>query len=249
MGRRNYNEEEFDSKTIPSIICIIAGVFIAAFVGIKAESFILGLIILVGAFYLAIKLYIRCSNTYLQTPQIHYQPEGASRKTLQETEYFCKIAGAQHHNNEEEGFVGFVCSEPSNPYDNNAIAICNMDGKIVGYIPRVEQKDFRAWTDRENLPCIGYFTEEYNGQLQGKVKVVDADRITTELHITKFALWLVRNYGKDYIPSEFYSYAPYDIKTEGQWLDYLEEVVEKKASERKEMNKRLKAKAKAEMDQ
>ena len=76
-------------------------------------------------------------------------------------DYFCKIAGVQYRNDARDigGFLGYVCSEPTNPHDKNAIAVYRNDGKLIGYIPKDEIKDFREWSAKDNLPCVGFIKD------------------------------------------------------------------------------------------
>lgn len=146
--------------------------------------------------------------------------------TLRETEYFCSIAGVTHHNDEDNigGFIGYCMADPNNRYDKNAIGIYESGGRLVGYIPKDEQKNFRTWSKRDPLPCIG-FIEEFDGRMRGKVKVIDACPELTELHMFKFIKWLILNHGKGFIPSSMEIHKNVVLRTEDQWLDFIEECI------------------------
>lgn len=89
--------------------------------------------------------------------------------------YYCKIAGVQYRNSKQDigGFVGYVRSEPDNSHDKNAIAVYRNDNKLLGYIPKDEQKSFREYSEKENLPCVGFIKSGDYVQLFGKVKIID----------------------------------------------------------------------------
>jgi hypothetical protein len=165
------------------------------------------------------------NNTSKSTTDSVYRPDGTGAQTLGETEYFCKIAGAHHRNKDEGAFIGVVTNDPDNEYDKNAIAIYRNDGKLMGYIPREEQRDFRKWSDRDPLPCVGYVRYGDYVDMYGSVKVIDADKRLTELHIMKFVRWLIENYGVDFIPNDFTVDSATPPQTEEEWLDYLDEYI------------------------
>jgi hypothetical protein len=146
--------------------------------------------------------------------------------TLRETEYFCSIAGVSHHNDEDNigGFIGYCMADPKNRHDKNAIGIYESGGRLVGYIPKDEQKNFKAWSKRDPLPCIG-FIEEFDDRLRGKVKVIDACPELTELHMFKFIRWLILNHGKGFIPSNIKVHKNVVLITKNQWLDFIEECI------------------------
>lgn len=147
--------------------------------------------------------------------------------------YLCKIAGVQYRNDAQDigGFLGYVCSEPNNPHDKNAIAVYRSDGKLIGYIPKDEAKDFREWSTKENLPCIGFIKEGDEVPLYGKVRVIDADADETELEIVKFVKWLVSNFGVKFIPAGFTVNTDTPPQTKKAWLAFLTDYIDKKENE------------------
>lgn len=185
-----------------------------------------GLIVGIALIVLTIIGYFKQQdNSVKSTTDSVYRPDGTGAQTLGETEYFCKIAGAHHRNKNEGAFIGVVTNDPDNEYDKNAIAIYRNDGKLMGYIPREEQRDFRKWSDRDPLPCIGYVRYGDYVDMYGSVKVIDADKRLTELHIMKFVKWLIENYGVDFIPNDFTVDSTTPPKTKEEWLDYLDEYI------------------------
>lgn len=148
-------------------------------------------------------------------------------------DYFCKIAGVQYRNDEQDigGFLGYVRSEPNNPHDKNAIAIYRNDGKLIGYIPKNETKDFREWSAKENLPCVGYIKDGDEVALYGRVKVLDTDADEAALEIVKFVKWMVSNFGVKFVPVGFNVSADKMPQTKKDWLALLTEHIEKKEDE------------------
>lgn len=214
-----------DSKTSSVINILVWAFVIAGIVWLWADSiFFAAIIIALGIYASYLTIFPPTPNNNIPRTPI-YRPDGTGAQTLGKTEYFCKIAGASHHDNKEGAFIGVVMSDPDNEYDKNAIAIYHNDGRLVGYIPRNEQKDFREWSTREPLPCVGFFCEGDYTDLYGKVKVIDADQRLTEIHIAKFVRWMVEKYGVKYIPNGFVVDRPDAPRTKAQWLDYLDEYI------------------------
>ena len=214
-----------NSKTSSVINILVWAFIIACIVWLWADSIFFAVIIIALGIYASyLTIFPPTPNNNIPRTPI-YRPDGTGAQTLGETEYFCKIAGASHHDNEAGAFIGVVMSDPDNEYDKNAIAIYHNDGRLVGYIPRNEQKDFREWSTREPLPCVGFFCEGDYTDLYGKVKVIDADQRLTEIHIAKFVRWMVEKYGVKYIPNDFVVDRPDAPRTKAQWLDYLDEYI------------------------
>lgn len=165
-----------------------------------------------------------------QTPK---KEISVSVKVSTSPDYLCKIAGVQYRNDAQDigGFLGYVCSEPTNPHDKNAIAIYRNDGKHVGYIPKDETKDFREWSAKENLPCVGFIKDGDEVALYGKVKVIDTDADETELEVVKFVKWLVSNFGVKFIPVGFNVDTDKTLRTKKDWLAFLTEYIDEKENE------------------
>lgn len=242
-----HKNEESNPAVDKATYLLLGWIIFAVGIGIWLESFIVGIIALAIGFIHT--LYSLVNNTLeaamLQRPDtMRYRPDGDGPRTLRDSEYFCDIAGVGHHATFRGSFVGFVCRQPDNPYDSKALAVCSSSGLIIGYIPRDEQEQYNAWTNRDGLPCIGFLADGYNGKLRGKVKVIDADRNLTEYHIIKFAIWLIENHGSDYIPPQFKDASGLHLGREEEWLEYLDKELERRAEIRKETDKRLKQIAK-----
>lgn len=219
MGAENKTEEVIKGALL--LGAIGAGLF-----WWLTDSIGVGIIVGIALIVLSIIGYFKQQdNSVKSTPDSVYRPDGTGAQTLGETEYFCKIAGAHHRNKDEGAFIGVVTNDPDNEYDKNAIAIYRNDGKLMGYIPRDEQRDFRKWSNRDPLPCIGYVRYGDYVDMYGSVKVIDADKRLTELHIMKFVRWLVENYGVQFIPNDFTVNSATPPKTKEEWLDYLDEYI------------------------
>lgn len=156
-----------------------------------------------------------------------------SVKVSTSPDYFCEIAGVQYRNGIQDvgGFLGYVCSEPTDPHDKNAIAIYRNDGKHIGYIPKDEIKDFREWSAKENLPCVGFIKDGDEVALYGKVKIIDTDTDETELEVVKFVKWLVSNFGVKFIPVGFNADTGKTLRTKKDWLAFLTEYIDEKENE------------------
>lgn len=121
-----------------------------------------------------------------------------------EPSYFCSIAGAQYRNTRKNigAFLGTVRPDPDNEYDPNAIAI--YDGKrLVGFIPRAEQADFREWSDKPELLCVGFIQAGDGVPIYGKVKVLDCSDEQKSVEVLKFVRWMVDTFGIKFIPDGF----------------------------------------------
>ena len=157
-----------------------------------------------------------------------------SVKVSRSTDFYTKIAGAHYRNDAKDigGFLGYVKPEPTNPYDKNAIAIYRNDGKLLGYIPKEETNDFREWSSKDFLPCVGYIKDGDEVAIYGRVKVLDTDPEEVELEVVKYVKWLIYNFGVEFIPSGFSVNTDETIlKTADEWIALLEEYIDKKEDE------------------
>lgn len=141
--------------------------------------------------------------------------------------YYTGIAGVQYHNSTQDigGFLGYIRSEPDNPRDKNALAIYRNDNKLIGYLPKSETNTFRNWSQKENLPCIGFIKDGDEVPLFGKVKIIDTDTEETELIVVKYVRWLVSNFGIKFIPVGFDIDTDNDLRTKQDWLLFLDEYI------------------------
>jgi hypothetical protein len=154
--------------------------------------------------YIAVRINNRRKST--QNDGIQHTCHRVETKNIDDDgAYFTRIAGAQYRCGKQDvgGFLGYVCPEPKNKYDKNAIAIYRNDKKLLGYIPKDEQSDFREWSDKKLLHCVGFLKEGEEVPIFGRVKVVDGDDEENYLIVLKFVRWLVVNFGKEFIPKGF----------------------------------------------
>lgn len=147
--------------------------------------------------------------------------------------YYTKIAGVQHHSSKQDigGFLGYVCSEPNNQYDKNAVAVYRNDNKLLGYLPKDEIKSFREWSEKENLPCIGFIKAGDEVPLFGKVKIIDTDKDEMNLIVARYVKWMVSNFGVKFIPAGFSIDAGKELRTKTDWIDFLDRYIEEKEAE------------------
>lgn len=177
-----------------------------------------------------VALYFVVKSAQKKTPKKEMK---ISVKVSTSPDYFCKIAGVQYRNDVQDigGFLGYVCSELTNPHDKNAIAIYRNDGKLIGYIPKDEIKDFREWSAKDNLPCVGFIKDGGDLGLYGKVKVLDTDADETEFEIVKFVKWLVSNFGVKFIPVGFNADTGETLRTKKEWLAFLNKYIDEKEND------------------
>ena len=145
-----------------------------------------------------------------------------------ELSYYTRIAGAQYNTSYADvgGFLGYVRSEPDNKHDPNAIGIYRNDHKLMGHIAKVELEDFRAWSGKENLPCVGYITRGTQVERYGKVKIIDTHKSLSIVEMVRFVAWMVNKFGVDYIPKGLVVNTSKELRTEAQWLEVLYKFVD-----------------------
>lgn len=201
----------------------------ATFAGIIAlftDSFLLGCVVLV------IGVVVSCGLMKPKTtvdeselaPPITSSP-AANRKRKGKIEFETRIAGAPHHCNDSDigGFLGYIQTEPSNPYDKNAIGVYRNDGKLLGYIPKNETTQVKRWASQDSLPCIGYIMTGDMVDYWGKITIIDADPHRTELELVRIALYMVHRDGIDILPPEFRIEGEEQPSTKKEWVAVLEE--------------------------
>jgi hypothetical protein len=145
-----------------------------------------------------------------------------------ELSYYTRIAGAKYNTSYADvgGFLGYVRSEPDNKHDPNAIGIYRNDHKLMGHIAKAELEDFRAWSGKENLPCVGYITRGTQVERYGKVKIIDTHKSLSIVEMVRFVAWMVNKFGVDYIPKGLVVNTSKELRTEAQWLEVLYKFVD-----------------------
>lgn len=237
MAKKNENE---DLNSTLGVVVTIIFIGLGLILGIWSGSFLVGILVVGCGIYFGIKTSSAEVLTPKRTlPPIYYPQDGSGDRTLNGTEYTCKIAGITHHasSNDFGGFVGVIYPDASNPYDSNAVGIYNEKGKLLGYIPSGDLGEFREWATRYPLPCIGYIREGNNADMYGRIKVIDGDRNITEIQMIKYVIWMIDNFGAEFIPDKFFKLCPTKGMTTEQWLDYLDDQLEEKKVVKKELDK------------
>lgn len=179
-------------------------------------------LIIVIAAALALLLYLLLSSQQDSTPEQkpNKQP-GAPKLKIQKVTrsdsasdvsegyepctFHTRIAGATYHCKRRDigGFIGFVRHEPDNPYDPNAIGIYRRSGKLLGYVPKDEVAELRAWSSEERLPCVGFIAEGDETPIWGRVKIIDSEnQELVNLIGAKYVKWLIFRHGAEFIPEE-----------------------------------------------
>lgn len=76
------------------------------------------------------------------------------------------LAGARYYTDKCLLEFGYTMSEPSNPYDKNAIAVYTLNGKHVGYIPRESTQHFRkTYGTADDVPLLIYVSSSGYGRI------------------------------------------------------------------------------------
>lgn len=242
-ANNNYDD---DSPMIDNIAGILfVSIILAFIVGIATDSLLLGVIVIVIGLIIIIKRTPKTNNEFdpygsmpassdavqliINNGSSGDDDEDEDEDEEDEIEYVTKIAGVTFNNDESDvgGFLGYVRSDPNNPHDPDAIAIYRTDNKLVGYIPRDEQGEYRSWSAKENLPCIGFIAEGDEVDLYGQVKIVDADKSTTTLELVKYAAWLISNFGVKFAPRGLKITGTTNLRTKDQWLSALYKYIDK----------------------
>lgn len=133
--------------------------------------------------------------------------------------YTTDIAGVKFHNDFSDVgcFIGYIAPERENAYDPNAIAIYRSNGKLAGYIPKIDQESFRGWARRSVLNCVCTI-EAGTTVMWGKVMVVDSDEAEEQLAIYEFIKQAVASKGRRFIPDSMHMAG----RTEEEYISLLD---------------------------
>lgn len=103
--------------------------------------------------------------------------------------FSCSIAGLSHHQHNIilGGFVGFAVHENNNPYDSLAIAIYNVNGGLLGYVPAKAHGEYLAYFP-DKVPCY----------VVGYIDTTSDSRFTSKVYFVRIHSW---QYAKDEIES------------------------------------------------
>lgn len=213
---------------------IVVLLIILLFVSVFTDTEWLGCLSLFGLIVYSIYKVAAAIKKWIKKGKTDNQSSAPVKvKVTGNPDYFCTIAGVQYHNDTQDigGFLGYVRPEPTNQYDKNAIAVYRKDKRLIGYIPKNEQKDFREWSDKNFLPCVGFIKAGGDVPLYGKVKVIDSDPDEAEFEVIRFIKWLVSNFGVNFIPKGFDVNIDKELKTKKDWLEFLDSEIEKRENE------------------
>ena len=120
----------------------------------------------------------------------------------EDDEWHTYIAGINYRASKYDigGFSGWVGPDPDNAYDPNAMGVYNAFGKLLGYIPAKELKEYRKWCGAQPQPCVGFIYEE-DGEKRGRVKILrPCNTEFLETEFSRYLQWVNDNYGKEYLP-------------------------------------------------
>ncbi len=144
--------------------------------------------------------------------------------------FHTRIAGVSYHNDIQDigGFFGYVRHDPENEYDPNAIAVHRNDGSLVGYIPKDETDELRAWSSEEKLPCMGFIAQGDDVSMWGRVKILNTDSQDLANVITaKYVKWLVARFGPKFLPVEAeLGNRPRTKADVPSFLEYMDELIQ-----------------------
>lgn len=195
----------------------------------------LGFIFIALAFFLGIYIFIKKEKPPVEDSSTTIVTFGCTPDRTFDYSYFCKIAGVQHRNtaDDEGGFMGVVRSDPENEYDKRAIAIYTFSGRLVGYIPKDEQRGLREWSKAENLLCVGFIKQGDEVPLYGKVKIFDiSNENRLMLEIVKFTKWMVDQFGVRFIPPQLnIDLKGNDPKTREDWVALFNNFIDEQEKE------------------
>lgn len=117
-------------------------------------------------------------------------------------EYQTYIAGVPYHASRRDigGFSGYVANDAGNTHDRNAMGVYNSDGKLLGFVPARELRDYRDWCGASTVPCIGFIHVE-DGQLCGRVKMaLPCNQDFVNDVFSRYRDWIRKNHGERYVP-------------------------------------------------
>lgn len=117
-------------------------------------------------------------------------------------EWYTYIAGVKYHVSKYDigGFSGWVENDADNTHDPNAMGVYNSLGKLLGYIPAKELKEYRKWCDAAPMPCVGIVYVD-DGSYWGRVKILRPCNVEfLQSEFSRYLQWVSDNFGKEYVP-------------------------------------------------
>lgn len=185
-------------KTLFLLIIIL---LIAVLTGPPAFGGIMIVVIAIWIVYLIVKAVgdkpVKPSKAKVKEFKLEIAPGDNSE------EYSTYIAGINYRCDASDigGFIGTVKPDRGNKYDKNALAVYRGDGKLLGYIPKVETRHIRRWGD-DVVFCVGYIKEGDDAPLYGRVKAYSLLDNGAMIEIARYIKWLINNHGVEYAPKE-----------------------------------------------
>ncbi len=143
----------------------------------------------------------RVSNRSISRPKIKLRNEDGDPWMDSRNTY---IAGLSYYATKRDvgGFWGYVVNEPDNKVDPKAMAVITVSGKLLGYIPAKELKEYRDWCNGMPRPCVG-FLYVHGDQLRGRAKILDvSSREFLEREFANYLSWVRSHMGERYLPKE-----------------------------------------------
>lgn len=129
-----------------------------------------------------------------------YRPEGPRGDDAR----LGRVAGITYHCTGEDcgGFVGRLRWDDGNAHDCNAVAVeAYPSGRLLGFVPREEAREWRQWAGAPSVPVIGYIAlSEETGQIYARFKAFTGSRGYVRRGMADYAAWLRANFGPDYVP-------------------------------------------------
>lgn len=96
--------------------------------------------------------------------------------------FITTVAGVNYHLSAEDAnnkYCGITAAEKDNKFDPNAIKLVTNEGKMLGYVPAKDLKEFRDIFEKEEVGFIAYIgwfrNDEDEKIMYGKVMFFDLD--------------------------------------------------------------------------
>lgn len=161
-------------------------------------------------------------------PGIKFRGSEVDNFSMYMTGFYTYIAGINFRCNarDEGGFLGYAAPEPDNEYDRNAVAVYRNDGKLLGYIPKKENKEFKEWSESCTVPCVGYIFQE-DGTMRGRVKaLLPENENAVYKAVAYYVRWLVQEHGRRFIPKGFDLKDKDKLKTDEDFIEAINAYIE-----------------------
>lgn len=171
------------------------------------------LILIVAVFIMAIVLLRNSSNeeqsATTATPRTSRKEVTFTEKDLignDDGTMLIEVAGINHHAHglRPGGVWGIAMPEPTNQYNNRAVAIIAIPGKKLGYVSEMELEEYRKWCGGKPCVFIGFIREYASGRFSSHVMCIKA---SSEENL-KQAIAKQQQYLKGYRKEDGINYSP-----------------------------------------